>query len=140
LINLKYFYFTKNKLQAVHPDLFLELPKSKQYQQISIPAFKHQLTVIESIHVPNTVRRASMRLSQRASMRLSQRASIRLSQRASMRLSQRASMRLSQRAHPFVKKIELQYRQVTFLSNALRHPKERSFISGFLRFARLSFW
>jgi len=27
LINLKYFYLTKNKLQAVRPDMFLGLPK-----------------------------------------------------------------------------------------------------------------
>jgi hypothetical protein len=27
LVNWKYFYFTKNKLQAVHPDVFLGFPK-----------------------------------------------------------------------------------------------------------------
>jgi len=48
-------------------------------------------------------------------------------------------MLILQRAQPRVKKIELKYCKVTFLSNALRRPKERSFISGYLRFTRLSF-
>jgi hypothetical protein len=46
--------------------------------------------------------------------------------------AQSVSMLLSQRS-AIAEKGELKYCQVTFLSNAIQHHKQPSFISGFLR-------